>query len=104
MLAVAEKSTRDKMAAMIPDVKRRTVLRVGVLGLAGVLLLLLRWAFSRPHTHLEYMVAGTLATSILLAGAFAQLVQRGYLGKRRSDVRADGIHAVSKGEETTEVE
>jgi hypothetical protein len=94
MLAVAEKSTQDKMDAMTPDVKRRTLWIAGVVCLAGVLVLLLRWAFSRPHSHLEYMVAGTLATSILLAGAFVQIVQRGYLGRRQPG----GIHAVSKGE------
>ena len=48
-------------------------------GLAVLLVILCVWAFSKPHTPLEYMVGGTLGTSILLAGAFVQIVRRGYL-------------------------
>ena len=35
---------------------------------------LLVWTLSRPHTPLEYMVAGTLATTICLLGVFVRLV------------------------------
>jgi uncharacterized membrane protein AbrB (regulator of aidB expression) len=39
--------------------------------LAGVLL---AWTLSNPHTPLSYMVAGTLATTICLLGAFVRFI------------------------------
>ena len=45
-------------------------------------MLLAFWAFSKPHSPLQYVVGGTLATSILLAGAFLQVLKRGYLDRR----------------------
>lgn len=68
---------------MTPGKKRQTELVVAAASLAVLLLLLAFWAFSRPHSPLQYMVGGTLATSILLAGAFLQILKRGYLGRRR---------------------
>lgn len=65
---------------MTPEIKRRTGFLAGVASLAAVLAILSLWAFSRPHTPLEYLVGGTLATSILLAAAFVQIVKKGYLG------------------------
>ena len=47
--------------------------------LSAMLLILCVWAFSKPRSSLEYMVGGTLSTSILLAGAFVYLVRRGML-------------------------
>ncbi len=44
-----------------------------VSALAAILVLA---AFSRSHSPLEYMVAGTLATTVALAAFFAALVRR----------------------------
>jgi hypothetical protein len=45
-----------------------------VAALAGAALL--AWTLSKPHSPLEYMVAGTLATTLCLLGAFVRLVTR----------------------------
>ena len=42
---------------------------VAILGLA-----LLAWTFSKPHSPLAYMVAGTLATTVCLLGVFVRLI------------------------------
>jgi hypothetical protein len=44
--------------------------------LFAVLAILLLWAFSGTHDPLEYMVAGTLATTVAIAAAFLVLVKR----------------------------
>ncbi len=52
------------------------------------------WAFSKRHSPLEYMVGGALGTSILLAGAFVQIVRLGYLRDatgRSLKIRRTGI-------------
>ena len=68
---------------MIPEIRRRTAALAGVASLAALSAILSLWAFSKPHTPLEYMVGGTLGTSILLLGAFVQILKRGYLGRAR---------------------
>jgi hypothetical protein len=65
-----------------PEFKRRAAYYAGVGFLAILSALLSLWAFSKPHTALEYMVGGTLGTTILLAGTFVRLVKMGYLGRR----------------------
>ena len=50
---------------------------MALLSLALVALYL--WAFSKPRSPLAYLVAGTLATVILLAAAFVEFAKRGYL-------------------------
>jgi hypothetical protein len=63
--------------------KRRARFLVAVATAAAVLAILSVWAFSGPHSPLQYLVGGTLATSILLAAAFVQIVKKGYLGRPR---------------------
>ena len=72
---------------MTLEAKRRAGLYAGIAILALLLIRLCIWVFSRPRTPLEYLVAGTVATAILLAAAFVQIVKRGYLGPIR---RGDG--------------
>jgi hypothetical protein len=69
------------MARMTPQSKRKAGLAAAVVVLAVFAFVLMRWALSKPHTHLQYMVAGTLAISILLAAAFAQVLRRGPQGR-----------------------
>jgi len=71
-----------------PEIKRRARFLAGVVTLSAVLVALFLWAFSGPHTPLAYMVAGTLATAILLAAAFALIVKRGYIVDQRTDRNA----------------
>jgi hypothetical protein len=63
--------------------KRRARFLVAVATATAVLAILTLWAFSGSHSPLQYLVGGTLATSILLAAAFVQIVKRGYLGRPR---------------------
>jgi hypothetical protein len=53
-------------------VMRRRAWLYALVTLLGAVLLV--WTLSRPHTPLEYMVAGTLATTICLLGVFVRLV------------------------------
>ncbi len=46
--------------------KRAILLYGGLLLLSAALTVMLLWAFSKPHRPLEYMIAGTLATSVAL--------------------------------------
>jgi hypothetical protein len=50
----------------------------------AVLAALYIWAFSRPHSPLEYMVAGTLITTMALGAAFVLLF--GQLQARKARV------------------
>ena len=68
---------------MTPELKRRIAYYAGMGSLAALAVLLSVWAFSRPHSPLEYMVGGTLGTSVFLAGAFVRIVRKGYLGRSR---------------------
>jgi hypothetical protein len=55
----------------------RKPLFFGGLFLCSVALaLIFTWAFSRPHRPLEYMIAGTLLTSLVLLGVFLAIVKR----------------------------
>jgi hypothetical protein len=80
-----------------PEVKHRTILFVAGFSLSAILVLLVFWASSSRHTPLQYLVAGTLATSILLAAAFVQVVRRGYLGRPRSEQTSPGKSRTSIG-------
>jgi len=51
---------------MTPQSKRKVGLAAAVVAMGVLGFVLMRWALSKPHTHLQYMVAGTLAISILL--------------------------------------
>jgi hypothetical protein len=62
-----------------PEFKRHARTFAGVIILAAALVALYLWTFSGPRTPLVYMVAGTLATVILLAAAFVLIVKMGYL-------------------------
>jgi hypothetical protein len=53
---------------------------MGVAFLGALLAIVTLWALSKPRTPLQYMVGGTLATSLLLAAAFVQIVKKGHLG------------------------
>ena len=68
-----------------PETKRRCIWAAGVVVLVAMLVIPVAWAASRRRTPLQYMVAGTLATSSLLAAAFVQLARRGYLDRRFTD-------------------
>jgi hypothetical protein len=71
---------------LTPEIKRRAGFLLAAATSATVLAVLTLWAFSGTHSPLQYLVAGTLATSILLAAAFVQIVKRGYLsGPRRRE-------------------
>jgi hypothetical protein len=48
---------------------------VAMVSSAGLAILLLA-AFSREHSALEYLVAGTLITTVALVGTFVVLVRR----------------------------
>ena len=56
--------------------KRAILLYGGLLLLSAALAVILLWAFSKPHRPLEYMIAGTLATSVALLAIFVFLVKR----------------------------
>jgi hypothetical protein len=68
---------------LTPEIKQRAGFLVALATSAAVLAILTLWAFSGTHSRLQYLVAGTLATSILLAAVFLQIVKRGYLGRPR---------------------
>jgi nitrate reductase gamma subunit len=73
-----------------PEFKQRTGIYAGAAFLAALLTMLCLWGFSKAHTPLAYMVWGTLATAILLAGAFVLVVKRGFLGRpRRAQTNPD---------------
>jgi quinol-cytochrome oxidoreductase complex cytochrome b subunit len=55
---------------------RRPIFFSGLLLCMVALTLMLVWAFSRPHRPLEYMVAGTLSTALVLLGVFLVIVKR----------------------------
>jgi len=55
-------------------VNRRTIAVSAVVVCVAAALLV--WAFARPHRALEYMVAGTLATSVGLLAVFFVIVKR----------------------------
>jgi hypothetical protein len=58
-------------------VARNPALRYAALVvLFAILAVLLLWAFSGAHDALEYMVAGTLATTLAIAAVFLALVKR----------------------------
>ncbi|MBZ5623402.1 MAG: hypothetical protein LAQ69_32460 [Acidobacteriia bacterium] len=64
---------------MTAEIKHRARFLASIFVLSVVLAALYFWAFSRRRTPLMYMVEGTVATLILLAAAFVQVVKRGYL-------------------------
>jgi len=66
---------------LTPQTRHGIRLAVKSAVLTLLLALLGYWAFSEPRTPLEYLVGGTLATSILIAAAFVQIVKKGYLGR-----------------------
>jgi len=56
---------------------KRPILLYGVLlVLSAAVAVLLLWGISKLHSPLEYMVAGTLATTVTLVAIFVFLVTR----------------------------
>ena len=53
--------------------KRTLFLAGGLLVLFALTLTVTLWLIPRPHRPLQYMVAGSFATALTLAGAFAVL-------------------------------
>ncbi|HTS30883.1 MAG TPA: hypothetical protein VMH81_33655 [Bryobacteraceae bacterium] len=81
---------------MIALFRHRTMFLGRVASMAIILLILFLWASSKPHTPLEYMVAGTLAISIVLTAAFVQILRRGYLSQvRRLDADSPKVSVTS---------
>jgi hypothetical protein len=57
-------------------VRRRILLYGGIVVCSAATVALIAWAFSRPHRPLEYMVAGTFSTALVLLGTFFVIVKR----------------------------
>jgi len=64
------------MKSMKTFAKRPILLYGALLLLSAAVAILSLWAFSNLHTPLEYMVAGTLATTVALLAIFVLVVAR----------------------------
>jgi len=63
--------------------KRPALFFAEVTASSALLVFLLIWALSKPHRAIEYMVAGSLITTIFLLAGFVYLVLRQQPGSRR---------------------